>query len=266
MWELIPDVYEANILKEFLSTLSNMRTPIETIIELTAPSFPTSQRRAALKEFAQIGGWRPSDEIEEYPGTEKLANGHLLIEHGLENSAVITFLKDTNPFEILSIEDKLQLISISYNNLVDWHLFPHRNGVTRVYNLKDPLDVEDISKRDISNAWNVEAFERITSRRINPNLKSLDLALIETVSLWKRSLAAEIGSRLEIETISRLFNAIFFVRAFEDNRRYRIPNENRLLVEKWLQLNATERTIRYCLESSLAKLGANNVPKDTHKF
>ncbi len=73
----------------------------DIVFRLTEPSLPASQRRPALRAFAAAHGWLPSDELEEYPGLEAIANGHLVVEHGLANTAVITFLKADSSFSRL---------------------------------------------------------------------------------------------------------------------------------------------------------------------
>src|ERR1039458_25181 len=110
----------------------------EIVQQLTRSELPSSQRRIALKEFAVLNGWRPSDEMDDYPGTERIANGHLVVEHGLDNSAVISFLRADSPFLTLSRSEQNRLLCISYNNMVDWHVFPELDGATFVYNRVDP--------------------------------------------------------------------------------------------------------------------------------
>ena len=82
----------------------------DIIMDLTSPALPAAQRREALKRFADENNWLPSETITEYPGTEDFCNGHLVIEHGLDNTAVITFLKQNQPFGHLSEEQKYRLL------------------------------------------------------------------------------------------------------------------------------------------------------------
>lgn len=103
-------------------------------MQLTDPKLSPSHRRPALKRFADENKWLPSEIEVDYPGTENFSNGHLIIEHGLDNTVVITFLKQNHPFGQLSEKDKLRLLAISYNNLVEWHFFPDLSGLTRVFN------------------------------------------------------------------------------------------------------------------------------------
>src|SRR5438105_657333 len=116
-----------------------MADSYEIIIRLTTQSLPDSERHRVLREFASTNGWNPSDQLTEYRETRDYASGHLLVEHGLTNTAVISFLKASKaPFKGLSENEQRRLLSISYNNLVDWHLFPDPNGLTVVYNRVDP--------------------------------------------------------------------------------------------------------------------------------
>ena len=178
---------------------------------LTNSRLPSSQRERALRRFATLNGWRPSDSITEHPGTESLANGHLVVEHGLQNAAVITFLQPGRQFSGLGSEDKVRLLTISYNNLIDWHLFPDTEGLTFVYNLKEPIAPKRLLIEDHSDLWRAEAFDKISGRRPNPNLKNLDDSLIETLSLWKRRLRASVGEKATNEAISGLFNSILLL-------------------------------------------------------
>src|SRR5579862_7731169 len=146
----------------------------ETVLRLTNPELPPSQRRIALREFALLNGWRPSDEMDDYPGTERFANGNLVVEHGLDNSAVISFLRADCPFLALNRIDQNRLLCISYNNMVDWHVFPDQVGATFVYNRVDPPFTRRILLSEQSDFWRAEAFDRITGRKPNPNVKSLE--------------------------------------------------------------------------------------------
>ncbi len=181
--------------------------------KLTERGVPEPQRRDALRAYANDNGWRPSDEILWYPETEGFANGHLLVEHGLDNTAVISFLPFDQQFQQLRWADQHRLLGISYNNLVDWHLFPDRDGMLHVYNRVKPIRPNYSRVQDDPNAWRAEAFDILIGRRQSPNLPALDDALIRTVSEWRRIIAAESNLVNDTGPISELFNAIFFVRA-----------------------------------------------------
>jgi type I restriction-modification system DNA methylase subunit len=241
-----------------------MSDALEAVIRLTQPSLPSTERRIALLSFAQVNGWRPSYEINDYPGTEGFANGHLVVEHGLDNSAVLTFLKSGTPFSQLVLADQKRLLTISYNNLVDWHFFPDRTGLTCVYNRSDPVRPTFISIQENPDSWRAEAFDRVVGRRPSPNLKSLDDALIETLSLWKRLLAAEMGNKASNEEISALFNSLLLVRALEDHRRWQnqAATAERALIGAWHEIAPSRSSLLECVKLALQKLGISRWPKE----
>ena len=241
-----------------------MSASYEIIVHLTKPDLPASQRREALKRFAYENRWVPSDEIEDYPGTEGFANGHLVVEHGLNNTAVISFLKNDHPYGTLTENEKLRILAISYNNLVEWHLFPDMSGLTRVFNRVKSLQdgTEYISLSQHEDVWRAEAFDRIIGRRPNPNIRGLDDALMATISYWKRVLPGELRVSLANENISALFNGIIFARALEDYNRRRNPNSKRSLVEKWLAGGEQIGTICDCIKACIAEFSQQEVPSD----
>jgi hypothetical protein len=191
-----------------------------------------------------------------------------VVEHGLDHSAVITFLKPSHPYPVLDPRQTSQLLSISYNQLVDWHLFPDRNGITAVNNRTSPLVRRYVAVASEPQAWRAEAFARITGRLPNPNLKALDDALIDTVSFWKRSLVTEMPLVAAAPNISALFNLIIFVRAIEDQRRGRDParRRTRILLDSWRAPRVQQRTLRECLTECLASLHNGPVPFDIQQY
>lgn len=232
----------------------------EVVARLTQSSLPVSLRGPALRQFALVHGWRPSDRLDEYPFADSLSNGHLVVEHGLDNTAVITFLSAGAGFARLDRQEQLKILGISYNNLVDWHLFPDRDGITIVFNRADPFFVDRTSLLDNANCWRADAFDKLIGKRPNPNLKSLDEALIDTISRWKRVIAAEVGGSVTYEHISALFNAVLFVRALEDHRRWRAPTADQQLVSNWLATESRSQTLRECISSALKYLSGQDFP------
>ncbi len=238
----------------------------EIVLRLTNPELPTTQRRIALREFALLNGWRPSDEMDDYPGTRHIANGHLVVEHGLDNSAVISFLNRDRPFLQLERVEQNRLLCISYNNMVDWHVFPDLDGTTFVYNRVDPHYSRRISHAEQTDSWRVEAFDQIAGRKPNSNLKPLDDALMETISFWKRALSIELGKDVSNDSLATLFNAIIFVRALEDHYEHKTGERALPLTDDWISLrhrtahpsfNLTE-----LLAGSLARLGVQQFPSN----
>jgi type I restriction-modification system DNA methylase subunit len=232
----------------------------EAVFRLTHSESPVSQRRLALRQFAQLNGWRPSDEMDDYPGTERVANGHLVVEHGLDNSAVITFLKTDSPFASLSRSEQCALLTISYNHMVDWHLFPDREGIVVVFNRLDPLEPRRINLHENRSIWRAEAFDAIVGRKPNPNIKALDDALIDTVSHWKRLLSADIGTKLSNDSIATLFNAIMFVRALEDQRNHEEHQRSLHILDAFN--SSVGGSVAEIFKICISRLGISEWPKD----
>jgi hypothetical protein len=107
------------------------------ISTLTGPNVSEEERSSSLDIFASELGWEPSDHLDA-PTVRDIANAHLMVEHGLENTAVITFLRYPYRYSQLEYADRNRLLSISYNNLVDWHINVERDAVSFVYGRADP--------------------------------------------------------------------------------------------------------------------------------
>ena len=161
-----------------------------------------------------------------------VASAHLLVEHGLEHSAVLTFLHSHHEYPLLDSERRQQLLASSYNNLVDWHVAIERTAVNFIYvratHSRALLERRPIT-RDSYDDLRSEIFEEVVGTRPQPNFPALDDALIRTISFWKRALVAELGQASNAD-LSRLFNAIIFARALEDQRRREHPNTTRALL------------------------------------
>ena len=223
----------------------------DLILQLRDSFTPAAQRFAIIQQFARSTGWRPSYELD-HPSTRDLACGHLLVEHGLRPLVAITFLRPQHSFDRLNRADKYLLLSISYNNLVDWHYFPTTDGFTIIYNRTQPYHKKEISLADHPNAWLVSEFDKLVGRKPSPNLPALDDALVRTVSEWKRILASELRNENITQPISELFNAIFFVRALEDYRRVYDGSATNALLDT-LRSN-DHMTLRALLSSTLERL------------
>ena len=164
------------------------------VMELTTslPTVAPARTRVLLNNFADNFQWTPSDSLD-IPSTNDFANAHLIVEHGLENQAVISFLN--RPYADLSYSQKRNLLGISYNNLVDWHIQVESSQIIYIFNRCDPekiVKAHQIS-RDNLDYLRSRAFEEISGQRHHPNLPALDDALIDTISFWKRNLSVEIS-------------------------------------------------------------------------
>jgi hypothetical protein len=211
-----------------------MANQFDVVLQLTSGHLPDADRAVRLQEFSRELGWRPTDRLD-LPALRQIATAQLLVEHGLENSAVVSFLQSPKRYSTLSSEERQSLLGVSYNNLVDWHVAIDGSAINFVYvrtRVPTPVERREFSRESYDNLRS-EMFEQIVGRRPSPNIPALDDALIKTVSLWKRSLSAELGNMVTNAQLARLFNALVFVRALEDQRRRVTPNGEDLLLERW---------------------------------
>jgi hypothetical protein len=69
-----------------------MANQFDVVAQLTSGHLPDSDRAVRLQEFSRELGWRPTDRLD-LPALRRIASAQLLVEHGLENSAVVSFLQ-----------------------------------------------------------------------------------------------------------------------------------------------------------------------------
>ncbi len=187
-----------------------------------------------MTDFAYEFQWHPSDSLE-IPLVSDLCSAHIIVEDGLENTAVISFPSNNRSYSDLDSFEKRRLLSVSYNNLIDWHIHVEYDAVTYVYNRTKSATVVEHSSvsRDNLDRLRSEAFEKLIGKRPNPNVPALDDALIRTISYWKRELSAQLSGQVSNSSISTLFNAIIFLRAVEDQKRETNNNGSKLLLDIW---------------------------------
>jgi hypothetical protein len=171
-----------------------------------------------LDDFAFELGWKPSDHLS-LPSTRDFATAHLIVEHGLDYTAVLSFLQRPYRFVDLTPAQQRLLASASYNSLIDWHISVDYDDVTFLYNRYRPPDFHlvrrPLSRTDIS-ILQSSKFHDVTRRHPAPDVLSLDLAVVQTISIWKRQIGGDIPG-VSNSALSALFNAILFVRAAEDH-------------------------------------------------
>jgi hypothetical protein len=183
-------------------------------------------------EFANKLGWSPSYFIE--PSSVEKSNGYLVVEHGLQNSAIISFLKERN--EDLTLNEEENLLALSYNNLVNWHITIDSRYINYYFILnkeKRKVETKKIEKDNESEALRVETFYEVIEKRPNSNIKSLDDVLVENISKWKRVLSAELGNNVDLVSLSHLFNATIFLRSIEDSKKRtnEIENSSKVFID-----------------------------------
>jgi hypothetical protein len=231
---------------------------------LTRQSPSPNDRQRWTADFSYELGWRPSDRLI-LQDAESFSTAHLIVEHGLQNTAVISFLRSRFP-DLTPSEQKV-LLNASYNNLIDWHINIDYEAVTYVYNRYRPpsffVKRNDFSRGTISRLSS-SAFEQLAADHPAPDVPDLDDALIRTVSAWKRYISVELPGVSNLQ-LSALFNAIIFVRATEDHAQRKalstLNNQRKkgLLSEIVLRLPA-ETPIRQILATALQELGIATLP------
>ena len=200
-----------------------MQSAFDLVHALTDQATPTRQRRGLAEEFAHTFGWRPNDFLETQ---STLATASLVVEHGLDNAAVLSFLPSDRSLRDIQVDERRSILGLSYNSLVDWHVWIDRNSIEYVYNRTNPptaLPAREFDQSDYSPLTKL-VFDQATDRVPNPNVPALDAALMDTIYQWRRILRSEIGPSATNASMSSLFNAIIFARAIEDFRS-RVPAE-----------------------------------------
>lgn len=193
----------------------------DAVYRLTEFDLTPAQRDELLSRFATESGWRPSDRVAELPYTRDISSGHILVEYGLENAAVITFLSKGHQVEALSSGELAALLSVSYNNLVDWHFFPDRSGTAVINNRARRVVPRFVRGPSPSTTWKVDAFRELTREADEASLRPLDKALIDTITFWRSALHSDLGNPDDTSPLSMFFNAVIFLRAVEDDGRHR---------------------------------------------
>ncbi|MFI5395013.1 MAG: N-6 DNA methylase [Candidatus Binatia bacterium] len=188
----------------------------ESVLFLTDSPTEKSEVRNALTTFASTLDWQPSDQLY-VPSVSDVANAHLIVEHGLRHTAVITFANCR--FEKMKFSAQRQILSISYNNLIDWHICISRHTATYVYNRVDPWAITATVQieREGIDALRRQNFERLSADQPAPGILGVDDALIRTISEWRRQISAAFDGDVTLEALSALFNALLLARACEDH-------------------------------------------------
>lgn len=193
------DIYNSNIIRKLVTPWNGDKGLIKD-----------------LEAFANHLGWYPSDIIEQ-KNNNSIITGHLFVEHGLENSAVISFINSNLLYGRLTDRDKLNLLGVSYNNLVDLHISVDRINVSGVHNRLGQNNLLLFgSTEDEKNLKSSTYSEILQERKVKPIYKTIDDSIIETISYWKRIISSELNNSVNNEQLSSFFNSIIFLRAIED--------------------------------------------------
>ena len=192
-----------------------MTSGLDLVRDLTNQSTSSRARRNLIGEFADRFGWRPNDFVET---SSDLATASLVVEQGLENAVVLSFLPSDRRLREIQTDELRTGLGLSYNSLIDWHVWIDRESIEYFYNRADPPSPTSSHKfgGDDYSALTKKVFDQATGLAPNPNVPTLDGVLLETIAHWRRMLRSELGATATNASISALFNAIIFARAIED--------------------------------------------------
>lgn len=222
-----------------------------------------------LENFANYLGWYPSDIIEDK--NDSITTGHLFVEHGLENSAVISFIGSDYAYNNLTISNKTSLLGISYNNLVDLHISVDRLNVAGLHNRLGQNNLLLYGSTEDEKYLKSSTYSKILLEGdFKPIYKALDQSIIETISYWKRVISSELNNEVNNEQLSLFFNSIIFLRAIEDynfniktnqsrNGLNRIIDRNNNIIyteiiEKFLNVNKLKNVSTNLIDLEVLKL------------
>ena len=193
-------------------------SPVSDLVQaLTNPVVSTTKKREVAETFSRHFGWRPNDFLD-IPNAVPAAN--LIVEHGLDNAAMLSFLPSDRRMEDIRSDEALNILGLSYNSLIDWHIWIDQDSIRYFYNRTDPaVPVRTRTFNDADqSALTRQVFDEAVDRAPNPNILSLDGALLDTISTWRKILHLELGTTATAGAVSSLFNAIILARAVEDFR------------------------------------------------
>ena len=185
----------------------------DTVRVLADPDASFIAKRRYAASFSRYFGWRPNDLLD-VPGALPATN--LVVEQGLENAAMLSFLPSNIRVNDVRGDERRDILGLSYNSLVDWHIWIDQESVHCFHNRFDPpvaTYTERFDRSDFS-ALTRAVFDQAVGRTRNPNILALDDALLGTISNLKDILGLELPDAKG--SISALFNAIILARAVED--------------------------------------------------
>ena len=220
-----------------------------------------------MRNFAGELHWTPNYEVQGSFGVAPAAS-HLIVEHGLENTATISFL--SSPFRAADLApDQLRvLLAVSYNNLVEWHLFVSGNDVRWVNNLADRAtdsladQVHPIGPSGFVQYLSADRLDELADfERSRRSLKPCDEALLQVISRWKRLLKADYPA-VENSNISALFNALILIRGCEDRDLDKPSGSRRLLLQCANDSHGESVELVELLQHSLERTGVDTPLSD----
>lgn len=197
-----------------------MASAYDSLLDIVGGGSTASNKLIAIQNFARQLQWSPSFEISGNYGAQ-VSEDHLVVEHGLDTSAVISFLKQPHRAVDLAREQLDALLSISYNNLVDWHIFVSDSDVRIVHNRDPQADINEFLSRSncAEKLSSLEVVSKFQRNRFSDLGLACDEVLVRVIGRWKKLLQSDLGSSVNNHHLSTLFNSIIFARGCEDMKR-----------------------------------------------
>ena len=232
-----------------------MPSAIELVQALTDPALSINDKRVHAASFSREFGWRPND-VFDVPTALPTVN--LVVQHGLENAAMLSFFPPERKLTDIRSEERRNILGLSYNSLVDWHVCIDRDSVQCFYNrVIDPVPAysQSFDQYD-STALTRRIFDEAVGNIPTPDFLTLDGALFDTITTWREILHRNL--RVHTRNIAALFNAIILARAVEDFQ-HRVGNSS-------VQLSLRDRvtlsneTLSEAIEHLLSGLTRKPVP------
>jgi hypothetical protein len=244
-----------------------MASAYEELLRIVDSNTAPDRKVVAMRGFAEELQWTPSYEFQASFGIEA-AGDHLIVEHGLDNSAIISFLKSPYRASDLTQLHLRSLLGISYNNLVEWHLFVSQTDIRRINNLADPTSEPNadrtfpLSQAEFAQRLSSTELDRLqTTEGVKRTLRACDDAFIQVLSRWKRMLNADYPAALNVN-ISTLFNAFIFVRGCEDRNLDRVHRTDRMLLSLFSAEASSEVNLAAMLDQALKHAGVDSSLSD----
>ncbi|WP_414473574.1 Eco57I restriction-modification methylase domain-containing protein [Microvirga sp. M2] len=154
------------------------------------------------------------------------------------------------------------LLAISYNNLVEWHIFVSQTDIRQVNNLAEPSNepnadrVYPLSPSEFTQRLSAAEVSRLEAENFKRTLRACDEALIQVLTRWKRLLRADYPAA-DNTSISALFNALIFVRGCEDRNLDRPHRTDRALMAALNSVQTTEINLGTLLSDALRGTGVD---------
>lgn len=198
-----------------------MLSVADALSRIAGDDTPTEVRVVAMRAFAEALSWTPSYELQA-PVEDAKVFDHLVVHHGLANSAVISFVRGNARAADLSPHNLRNLLQISYNNMIEWHFFVSQSDAMILNNLEFEARQRTFDEIIFPGAPDYQEFlssegfaKKRHIRRKGNRTNACDDALLNIVDKWKRLIRDDFDE-ISNRSISTLFNALFLIRGCED--------------------------------------------------